>query len=75
MNLLRVLALLPIAVALGACPEREKPATAIEGECRIFVAPTQPVTGKTRADQFWIDTNIERGVGGCGWERPRSAKK
>ena len=75
LNLLRLLAVLPVALALGACPRNEKPATAIEGECRIFVAPTRPVQGKTSADQFWIDVNIERGVGGCGWPRPSASAR
>lgn len=64
--------LLPaLLLALAACADREKPATAV-AECRIFVAPTRPVQGKTPADQFWIDVNIERGIGGCGWPRPSS---
>lgn len=73
MKALRVLGLCVASLLLAACEHTGPASTA--GECRIFVAPTQPVAGRTRADQFWIDTNIARGIGGCGWSRPRAAKK
>lgn len=41
------------------------------GECRIFERPDYAVRGKQQYDQDWIDGNIEAGVGGCGWKRPK----
>lgn len=40
------------------------------GECRLFERPAYVILGKTQPDQDWIDSNIEGGVGGCGWKRP-----
>lgn len=41
------------------------------GECRVFERPEFVVLGKRRYDQNWIDSNIEGGVGACGWQRPK----
>lgn len=41
------------------------------GECRVFERPEFVVHGKRRYDQNWIDSNIEGGVGACGWQRPK----
>lgn len=41
------------------------------GECKIFEAPKYEVRGARPYDQDWIDSNIEGGVGGCGWSRPQ----
>lgn len=41
------------------------------GECRIFERPDYAVRGLRRYDQDWIDSQIEGGVGGCGWARPK----
>jgi hypothetical protein len=41
------------------------------GECRVFEAPPYAVLGRDQYDQRWIDANVEAGVGGCGWQRPK----
>lgn len=48
------------------------PSSVKGGECRIFERPEYAVRGKTRYDQDWVDGNIEAGVGGCGWRRPKT---
>jgi hypothetical protein len=42
------------------------------GECRIFERPQYVVLGKRPYDQDWIDSQVEGGVGGCGWQRPKA---
>lgn len=54
---------------LAACGTN-RPASVLGGECRIFERPDYEVQGKRKYDQDWIDSNIEGGVGGCGWKRP-----
>lgn len=48
------------------------PASVKGGECRIFERPEYVVLGKRQPDQDWIDSQIEGGVGGCGWKRPKA---
>lgn len=48
------------------------PASVKGGECRIFERPQFAVRGLRPYDQDWIDGNVEAGVGGCGWERPKA---
>jgi hypothetical protein len=40
------------------------------GECKIFERPPYAVQGMRRYDQDWIDSQVEGGVGACGWQRP-----
>jgi hypothetical protein len=40
------------------------------GECRVFERPEYAVRGKRPYDQDWVDSQIEGGVGACGWKRP-----
>lgn len=70
----------PLAVAifslaclpLAACFDKDnKPATVINGECRIFERAEYAYKGKTQHDQLYIDKQIEAGVRGCGYERPK----
>ena len=42
------------------------------GECKIFERPQYVVLGKRPYDQDWIDSQVEGGVGGCGWQRPKA---
>ena len=41
------------------------------GECRVFERPEYVVKGAAPYDQKWVDGNIEAGVSGCGWDRPK----
>lgn len=59
------------ALMLSACVSDR--AASIKGACDAFQAPAAPVRGKARADQRWIDGQIESGVSACGWRRPVSA--
>jgi hypothetical protein len=42
------------------------------GECKIFERPQYVVLGKRPYDQDWIDSQVEGGIGGCGWQRPKA---
>lgn len=64
-------ALLAVAI-LGACAA-PPPAASVRGACDAFDRPLEPVLGKRRQDQRWIDKTIEAGVSACDWSRPRSA--
>lgn len=58
-------------LALGAAGCAAKgPASIAGGECKIFERPEYAVRGKRPYDQDWIDSQVEGGVGGCGWKRP-----
>jgi hypothetical protein len=70
MIMLRALAFCLLPLLLAACGDIV-PAS-VMGECKVFEAPKHKVQGKTRKDQRWIDTTIERGVAGCNWQRPSS---
>jgi hypothetical protein len=56
---------------LAACSGNSLPASVLGGECKVFERPEYVVRGAKRYDQNWIDGNIEAGVGGCGWKRPK----
>lgn len=58
-------------LVLAGC-QTTGPASVKGGECRIFERPEYAVRGKRRYDQDWIDSQIEGGVGGCGWRRPKA---
>lgn len=64
---LTVLSLLALGVA--GCATKG-PASIAGGECRIFERPDYAVRGRRPYDQDWIDSQVEGGVGGCGWKRP-----
>lgn len=66
------LALLCLAGLVLAGCQTTGPASVKGGECRIFERPEYAVRGKRRYDQDWIDSQIEGGVGGCGWKRPKA---
>lgn len=56
---------------MAGCAGTSLPASVKGGECRVFERPEYAVRGKRPYDQDWIDGNIEAGVGGCGWQRPK----
>lgn len=64
------IAMLGLAGLVLAGCQTTGPASVKGGECRIFERPEYAVRGKRRYDQDWIDSQIEGGVGGCGWKRP-----
>ena len=57
------------ALTLGAC-QTTGIGSVGGGECKIFERPQYVVLGKRAYDQDWIDSQVEGGVGGCGWKRP-----
>lgn len=65
----RGLVLVPLAFTLAGCMQTVTGSVA-GGECRIFERPAYAVRGLRTYDQTWIDSQVEGGVGGCGWQRP-----
>jgi hypothetical protein len=61
-----------MTVLLASCAGVPLPASVKGGECRVFERPEYEVKGSKQYDQDWIDGNIEAGVGGCNWERPKA---
>lgn len=66
---MRILMIIIAAGLLGGCASKG-PASIAGGECRIFERPEYAVRGAKTYDQDWIDSQVEGGVGGCGWKRP-----
>ncbi len=66
---MRILMIFIAAGLLGGCAGKG-PASVVGGECRIFERPEYAVRGAKPYDQDWIDSQVEGGVGGCGWKRP-----
>lgn len=58
-----------LALPLAGCFEATR-GTIAGGECKVFERPPYVVLGKRQYDQDWIDSQVEGGVGGCGWKRP-----
>lgn len=58
-------------LCLGGCQDKVTVAD-IKGACDAFDAPAQPVIGKRKVDQKWIDRAVEAGVSACGWSRPKA---
>lgn len=71
---MRIASIIVLAVFLGGCPGRETVPASIAGECQIFTDPGYAVKGKTKRDQFWIDSQLESGYASCDWKRPGKAK-
>lgn len=66
---MRILMIVAAALALSGCASTG-PASIKGGECRVFERPEYAVRGKKPYDQDWIDSQVEGGVGACGWKRP-----
>lgn len=64
-----IFGLLGASAWLAACQTTSTGSIA-GGECRIFERPPYAVRGLRPYDQDWIDSQVEGGVGGCGWARP-----
>lgn len=69
--ILRLVLIGLVSFMLAGC-QTIGPASVKGGECRIFERPEYAVRGKRPYDQDWIDGNVEAGVGGCGWKRPKA---
>lgn len=67
----RLAAIILCAGLLAGC-QTTGPASVKGGECRIFERPEYAVRGLRQYDQDWVDSQIEGGVGGCGWKRPKA---
>lgn len=59
-------------IALGLAGCHETSVADIRGACDAFERPEQPVLGKRKIDQRWIDRAVETGVTVCGWPRPKA---
>lgn len=66
----RLLVLLPAAMVLAGCDPQTLKGSIAGGECRVFERPAYAVRGLRPYDQNWIDSQVEGGVGACGWSRP-----
>jgi hypothetical protein len=61
-----------LGISLTACAGNADKFGSIKQDAAVsFEAPTYAVKGKTQYDQDWIDGQIEGGVAGLGWERPK----
>ena len=67
--MIRLLVIVLVGLTLAGCAATG-PASITGGECKIFERPEYAVRGKRPYDQNWIDSQVEGGVGGCGWKRP-----
>lgn len=67
---MRIAAVIALTTMLAACADKPPIPATIEGECRVFTDPGYAVKGKTKRDQFWIDSNLESAYASCGWSRP-----
>jgi hypothetical protein len=65
----RALILVAAAVLLAGC-ETTGPMSIAGSECKIFERPPYAVRGVRQYDQNWIDSQVEGGIGACGWKRP-----
>jgi hypothetical protein len=65
-------AVFAMIVSIAGCAGLPLPASVKGGECKVFDRPEYEVRGARRYDQNWIDGNIEAGVGGCNWARPKA---
>ena len=65
------LAILVLAFPLAACEWQTTKGSIAGGESKVFEAPEYVVRGVKPYDQNWIDSNIEAGIGGFGWKRPK----
>jgi hypothetical protein len=67
---MRGLILVFVLLLTGCASKGTLPASVLGGECRVFEKPRYEVRGDKPYDQDWIDSTVESGVGGCGWDRP-----
>jgi hypothetical protein len=65
----RLVLLSAVAASLAGC-QTTGPASVKGGECRVFERPEYAIRGARQYDQDWVDSQIEGGVGACGWKRP-----
>lgn len=67
---MRIAAIALLAFTLAACATEPRPATMKSLCTEVFTDPGYAVKGKTKRDQFWIDSQLESGYASCGWPRP-----
>ena len=70
--MIRALAIIPLALFLGGCPQHSAPTSIAGSECKVFEAPPFAIAGRTDYDQDWINSTVEGGVGACRWPRPKA---
>jgi hypothetical protein len=64
-------AVILLAAMLGGCQHMDNRPATMKALCEeVFTDPGYAVKGKTRRDQFWIDSQLESGYASCGWPRP-----
>lgn len=72
---MRIALIAALAGLLAACGDKPPLPATISGECRVFTDPGYAVKGKTKRDQFWIDSNLESAYASCGWPRPGKSSR
>ena len=65
----RIAIVAALALTLGGCMQTLTGSIA-GGECKVFERPPYAVRGLRPYDQSWVNSQVEGGVGGCGWARP-----
>jgi hypothetical protein len=59
-----------LASLLGGCNLQTVSGSVAGGECKVFERPQYAVRGLRPYDQHWVNSQVEGGVGACGWARP-----
>lgn len=65
------LAIVFVSAAILAGCGTVRPGSVLGSEKGIFKQPEYEVKGATQYDQDWIDENVEAGIAGLGWDRPK----
>lgn len=59
-----------LASLLGGCNWQTVSGSVASGECKVFERPPYAVRGLRSYDQHWVNSQVEGGIGACGWARP-----
>lgn len=68
--ILRIATIASLGLVLSGCDPATLRGSIAGGECRVFEHPQYAVRGLRPYDQHWVNSQVEGGVGGCGWARP-----
>lgn len=68
--ILRLGIIAALGLILSGCDPATFRGSVAGGECKVFERPQYVVRGLRPYDQHWVNSQVEGGVGGCGWARP-----
>lgn len=69
---MHALILVALGISLAGCASSNSGVASLTGgACKAFDRPPYAIKGATPYDQAWADDQVEAGVGGCGWARPK----